>query len=42
MKARRYWFAITFLLVVAIGVGGLWWYEQAAVKYDRITNAKRV
>ena len=30
------------LVIFAAGAGGYYWYEQVAVKYDRITNAKRV
>jgi hypothetical protein len=42
-KVRRtYWLVITLLFVALVSIGGYWWFEQAAVKYDRITNAKRV
>lgn len=41
-KTRTYWFALTLLLLFAVSAGSYWWYAQGAVKYDRITNAKRV
>ena len=40
-NARVLWIAL-LLAILAISAGGYYWYEQMAVKYDRITNAKRV
>jgi hypothetical protein len=40
-KGRVLWIAV-LLAVLAVSAGGYFWYEQMAVKYDRITNAKRV
>lgn len=40
-KTRVLWIAV-LLAVLAVSAGGYYWYEQVAVKYDRITNAKRV
>jgi len=40
-RSRVLWVAV-LLAILTVGAGGYYWYEQAAVKYDRITNAKRV
>lgn len=41
-RSRAYWLMIALLLLVAVSAGSYWWYGQGVVKYDRITNAKRV
>lgn len=38
---RIVWLAVLFALL-AVGAGGWYWYEHSALKYERITNAKRV
>ena len=40
-STRVLWIALV-LAILAISAGGYYWYEQMAIKYDRITNAKRV
>jgi hypothetical protein len=30
------------LALLAVSAGGYYWYEHVSVRYDRITNAKRV
>ena len=40
-RARVLWVAV-LLAVLAVSAGGYYWYEQTTIKYDRITNAKRV
>lgn len=40
--ARIIWLAVALALLAGSAGGYYWWYEQIAVKYDRITNAKRV
>ncbi|MGZ4030940.1 MAG: hypothetical protein ACXVP5_02335 [Tumebacillaceae bacterium] len=40
-KVRVLWIAV-LLGVLAFSAGGYYWYEQVNVKYDRITNARRV
>lgn len=39
--SRIFWLAIV-LALLAGGAGGWYWYEHSALKYERITNAKRV
>jgi hypothetical protein len=40
-RMRVFWIA-TALIILTVSAGGYYWYENVAVKYDRITNAKRV
>lgn len=40
-RSRVLWLVV-LLAVLAAGAGGYYYYEQVNVKYDRITNAKRV
>jgi hypothetical protein len=40
-KRRIIWVAV-LLALLAVSAGGYFWWEQTALKYDRITNAKRV
>ncbi|PWK14471.1 hypothetical protein C7459_105231 [Tumebacillus permanentifrigoris] len=41
-RLRIVWLAVALCVFAASAGGYYWWYEQVAVKYDRITNAKRV
>lgn len=43
-RRRRAKWMLAFLVVVALGsVGYYWyWYQTSHVKYDHVTNAKRV
>jgi hypothetical protein len=41
-RSRIIWLALALCVLAASAGGCYWWYEQVAVKYDRITNAKRV
>jgi hypothetical protein len=40
-RTRVLWIAV-LLAVIFFSAGGYFWYEQVNVKYDRITNARRV
>ncbi|WP_157729460.1 hypothetical protein [Tumebacillus algifaecis] len=40
-KRRVVWLAV-LLALLAVSAGGYVWWDQTAVKYDRITNATRV
>lgn len=40
-KRRVLWVAV-LLALLAVSAGGYVWWEQTAIKYERITNAKRV
>ncbi|WP_161780653.1 hypothetical protein [Tumebacillus flagellatus] len=41
-RSRIVWLTVALCLLAGSAGGFYWWYEQVAVKYDRITNAKRV
>ncbi|MBL0387597.1 hypothetical protein JJB07_13235 [Tumebacillus sp. ITR2] len=41
-RSRILWVAVVLCLLAGSAGGYYWWCGQVAVKYDRITNAKRV